>query len=226
VRAPGVEPDPYLVLGVARTATAAEIRAAYRALGAKYHPDRHQGNPLEELASAKMAEINRAYERLSDPARRAAFDRGAGGGGGFAGPGAAASGGAGGAAPGPSGRAGRRLLQIVALASLLPLVLRFGGLIVRALAAVGRELVEAVAVLRGTPAAAGAVVLAAAILVAALIRRRRRAKRDQPPAASPPARRGLNAGRARLRAMIVPALRGCIADPGRRRRYRSGPSNR
>jgi hypothetical protein len=183
VRAPGAEPDPYLVLGVARTATAAELRAAYRALGAKYHPDRHQGNPLEELASAKMAEINRAYELLSDPARRAAFDRGDAGGGGFSGPGAAGSG----AAPGPSSRAGRRLVQIVALASLLPLVLRFGGLIVRALMAVGRELVEAAAVLRGTPAAAGVVLLAAAILVATLLRRRRRAKRDQPPD-DPPSR--------------------------------------
>ena len=189
MRAPGVEPDPYLVLGVARTATAAEIRAAYRALGAKYHPDRHQGNPLEELASAKMAEINRAYELLSDPARRAGFDRGGGGGGGFSGAAAAASGAASGVAGGPSGRGARRLLQIVALASLLPLVLRFGGLILRALMAIGRELVEAAAVLRGTPAAAGAVLLAASILVAALIHRRRRAKPDQPPDA-PPSRDG------------------------------------
>ncbi|MBC8132379.1 MAG: J domain-containing protein, partial [Deltaproteobacteria bacterium] len=68
------EPDPYVILGVPRTATAAEIRAAYLALGARYHPDRHQGNPLKELASAKMAEVNRAYEILSDRKRRAAFD--------------------------------------------------------------------------------------------------------------------------------------------------------
>ena len=67
---PKNEPDPYAILGVAPTASEAEIRAAYRALVAKYHPDRHQGNPLEELASAKMAEINRAYEILSDPVRR------------------------------------------------------------------------------------------------------------------------------------------------------------
>ena len=73
---PEAEPDPYSVLGVARTASDSEIRAAYRALVAKYHPDRHQGNPLEELAGARMTEINRAYEILSDPARRAAFDSG------------------------------------------------------------------------------------------------------------------------------------------------------
>ncbi|MEO8214763.1 MAG: J domain-containing protein, partial [Myxococcales bacterium] len=66
--------DPYLVLGVPRTATAPEIRAAYLALGARYHPDLHQGNSLRELATAKMAEINGAYEVLSDPAQRAALD--------------------------------------------------------------------------------------------------------------------------------------------------------
>ena len=63
-------PDPYAVLGVDRAASAAELRAAYRALVARYHPDRHQGNPLEDLASERMAEINQAYELLSDPARR------------------------------------------------------------------------------------------------------------------------------------------------------------
>ena len=41
--------DPYSVLGVPRTATEAEIRAAYRALVAQYHPDRHQGNPANGL---------------------------------------------------------------------------------------------------------------------------------------------------------------------------------
>jgi curved DNA-binding protein CbpA len=68
--------DPYVVLNVPRRATGEEIRAAYLLLAARYHPDQHQGNPLEELASARMAEINRAYEVLSDPARRAAFDAG------------------------------------------------------------------------------------------------------------------------------------------------------
>jgi curved DNA-binding protein CbpA len=73
---PKTEPDPYSVLGVARTASDSEIRAAYHALVAKYHPDRHQGNPLEDLASEKVAAINRAYEILSDPARRADYDSG------------------------------------------------------------------------------------------------------------------------------------------------------
>lgn len=60
---PSAEPDPYAVLGVVRTATEHEIRAAYRALVARYHPDRHQDKPLKELASAKLAEINRAHIR-------------------------------------------------------------------------------------------------------------------------------------------------------------------
>src|SRR3569832_2467849 len=66
--------DPYAVLGVARAATPAEIRAAYHALVAQYHPDRHQGNPLAALASEKLVELNVAYEALSDPARRRLVD--------------------------------------------------------------------------------------------------------------------------------------------------------
>jgi len=68
--------DPYAVLGVARNATPEEIKTAYRELVARYYPDRHQGNPLAELAAAKIAEINRAYEILSDAERRAAYDSG------------------------------------------------------------------------------------------------------------------------------------------------------
>jgi curved DNA-binding protein CbpA len=165
------EPDPYLVLGVARTASAAEVRAAYRTLVARYHPDRHQGNPLEELASAKMAEINRAYEILSDPGRRAAFDGGAM-------PGSSART----AGAGPAPRAGfaggggpsQRLVKIVAALSLLPLAVRFGGLLVRGLVSLLRAMVEGLAVIRGTPIAAAGVLLALVILVIALVRRRRR----------------------------------------------------
>lgn len=65
---------PYEVLGVARAATPEEIRLAYRLLVARYHPDRHQGNPLVALAAERAAELNRAYELLSDPVRRAAYD--------------------------------------------------------------------------------------------------------------------------------------------------------
>lgn len=67
--------DPYAILGVACDASAADIRAAYLDLVARYHPDRHQGNPLEGLATDKMAEVNQAWEMLSDPDRRAAYDR-------------------------------------------------------------------------------------------------------------------------------------------------------
>ena len=53
--------DPYVVLGVARSATQAEIKAAYQALVGKYHPDLHPQNPLADLASERMAEIHLAY---------------------------------------------------------------------------------------------------------------------------------------------------------------------
>jgi curved DNA-binding protein CbpA len=180
------EPDPYSVLGVERGATAAELRAAYRELGAKYHPDRHQGNPLEDLASARMAEINRAYEILSDPKRRAAYDAGFGGGGGGgrsggegAGAGFPFSSGGGAGAGGPR-RANRRVAQVVALVLLLPIVIRFGAFIVRALEGIVRGLFEAAEALRGTPAAGVAVLLALVALVLVLLRRRHRARGKTP----------------------------------------------
>lgn len=64
----------YQVLGVTPKAPADEIRAAYKKLVARYHPDRHQGNVLSDLAAAELAALNEAYEVLSDPARRAAYD--------------------------------------------------------------------------------------------------------------------------------------------------------
>jgi preprotein translocase subunit Sec63 len=66
--------DPFEVLGVRSNATRDEIRAAYREQVARYHPDKHRGNPLEDLAAAKLIEINRAYEVLSDDGRRAAYE--------------------------------------------------------------------------------------------------------------------------------------------------------
>jgi DnaJ domain len=72
----GAADDPYAVLGVARSAAQVEIKAAYQTLVGKYHPDLHQQNPLEDLAKERMVEINAAYELLSDPARRAAYDAG------------------------------------------------------------------------------------------------------------------------------------------------------
>src|SRR5258708_30274643 len=57
--------DPSEVLGVRRGATSDETGTAYRQQVARYHPDKHRGNPLEDLAAAKLIEINRAYEVLS-----------------------------------------------------------------------------------------------------------------------------------------------------------------
>lgn len=65
--------DPYDVLGVDRSASAAEIKRAYRKLAKDYHPDRHAG---DKRAQAKFAEINAAHEILGDQDKRARFDRG------------------------------------------------------------------------------------------------------------------------------------------------------
>lgn len=67
--------DYYKVLGVSRDATEREIKKAHRALTRKFHPDKARDIPKEE-AEKKMAQINEAYEVLSDPELRARFDRG------------------------------------------------------------------------------------------------------------------------------------------------------
>jgi curved DNA-binding protein CbpA len=159
-------------LGVARTATGAEIRAAYLALVEKYHPDRHQGNPLEELASARMAEINRAYETLSDPARRAAAD--SGGGTGVAGTGQPYPG-----APGSISRKHVRWLQIIGLLFTLPLLIRFGSFVVRLFVQVFRGGLEVTRLMRGTPLASGLVLLAVAILALVVVRQHRAKRKSK-----------------------------------------------
>tara|TARA_Y100000589_G_scaffold229407_1_gene216763 strand:+ start:133 stop:561 length:429 start_codon:yes stop_codon:yes gene_type:complete len=66
--------DHYTTLDVSRSASQAEITAAYRALVSKYHPDKHENNELKELAVVKMRQINEAYSVLSDAQRRAQYD--------------------------------------------------------------------------------------------------------------------------------------------------------
>jgi DnaJ-class molecular chaperone len=65
--------DPYDVLGVARSASEAEVKRAYRKLAKENHPDRRAGDPK---AQSKFAEINAAYEILGDKDKRGQFDRG------------------------------------------------------------------------------------------------------------------------------------------------------
>lgn len=63
--------DPYEVLGVARGATAEEIKHAYRELANKYHPDKvsHLGGEFREIAHEKFKEIQAAYDALT-PAKK------------------------------------------------------------------------------------------------------------------------------------------------------------
>ena len=64
--------DYYEVLGVQRTASAEEIKRAYRRLAMKFHPDR---NPGDSAAEEKFKEAAEAYEVLADSEKRSRFDR-------------------------------------------------------------------------------------------------------------------------------------------------------
>jgi len=65
--------DPYQILGVARGASDADIKKAYRKLAKELHPDRNKDNPK---AAERFSRVTNAYDLLSDKDKRARFDRG------------------------------------------------------------------------------------------------------------------------------------------------------
>lgn len=65
--------DPYKTLGVARTATEAEIKKAYRKLAKELHPDRNKDDPKK---AERFGRVTAAYDLLNDKDKRARFDRG------------------------------------------------------------------------------------------------------------------------------------------------------
>lgn len=58
--------NPYEVLGVTQNATDDEIKAKYRELAKKYHPDNYTDSPLADLAEEKMKEVNEAYDSIME----------------------------------------------------------------------------------------------------------------------------------------------------------------
>ena len=63
--------DYYDVLGVSRDSDSATIKSSYRKLAMKYHPDKNQG---DQEAETKFKEISEAYEVLSNPEKKEAYD--------------------------------------------------------------------------------------------------------------------------------------------------------
>ena len=143
--------DPYEILGVGRDATLEQIRAAYREKVARYHPDKHRGNPLEELAAAKLVEINRAWEMLSGARVRSTAKRAA-----------------------PPASAGTKLVRTVGLFVALLFFLRFGLVLGRELIVIVRAFVLGVLfVVRMSPVLGVAVVMAIALGAGYFLRSRK-----------------------------------------------------
>ena len=65
--------DLYSELGVARAASEAEIKKAYRKLAKELHPDKNKDNPT---ATERFSQVTRAYDILTDKDKRAQYDRG------------------------------------------------------------------------------------------------------------------------------------------------------
>jgi len=65
--------DPYLELGVPRSASADEVRKAFRKLAKQFHPDANQNDPTAE---EKFKRVSSAYDILGDEEKRKKFDRG------------------------------------------------------------------------------------------------------------------------------------------------------
>ena len=63
----------YAVLGLLHTAEPVVVKAAFKALAQRYHPDKFKGDP--ELARTKMRDLNEAYRVLANPEQRQAHDR-------------------------------------------------------------------------------------------------------------------------------------------------------
>ncbi len=69
----GAMTDPYTLLGIAKSATEAEIKKAYRKLAKELHPDKNKDNPK---ATERFSNVTAAYDLLNDKEKRARFDRG------------------------------------------------------------------------------------------------------------------------------------------------------
>src|SRR5437899_2703163 len=67
--------DYYEILGLTKGASDDDIKKAYRKLAMKYHPDRNQGDDGAKAAEEKFKEAKEAYEMLSDPRKKAAYDQ-------------------------------------------------------------------------------------------------------------------------------------------------------